>query len=285
MIVESWYLTLQAFALAVGACMGSFANVCVYRIPRDLSVVSPGSQCISCGHAVRPWDNIPVLSWLLLRGQCRDCGARFSSLYPTVEALLGLLSWRLFVQLVPSAGDVDLVHGLAWCSGLLFIFMLVTQALIDLRYHIIPDEFSVYAIPLGLGSAALLAHLGYPEAIGWKQSVMGALLGGGTLAAVMGAYWLIRREEGMGLGDVKLLAMIGAFLGAVPALPFVLLVASVIGAAIGLGLVARHGQSLRTALPFGPFLALAAVLYVLHGNTLVNTFLPGLAWTARTWTP
>ncbi len=266
---------LAGYAFLLGLVVGSFLNVCIARMPEDRSVIRPPSHCPVCGHRIRWFDNVPVLSWLLLRGRCRDCGTPISSIYPAVELLTGLLGWLLFRRIVPDAEAIDLAHLAAWLTMFLFVAMLVAQTFIDVRHYIIPDEFSIYAVPLGVAASALLQRLGWSEAIGWKASVLGALAGGGFLLLVMGLFWLVRRREGMGLGDVKLLAMIGSFLGPFPAVPFVLFVASVAGSLVGVPLVLLRRRGLATALPFGPFLAFAAVLYVLHGPAIVERWLPG----------
>ena len=276
MTLDLYEHLMGGFALVFGLCIGSFLNVCIARMPENRSVVSPPSACPACGHSIRPWDNIPVLSWVLLRARCRDCGNPISSLYPTIEILVGLLSWLLWRQAVPDLGHLTTANVAGWGLHLSFAAMLVAQAYIDIRHYIVPDEFSIYAAPFGiLGSAAVHA-LGYAHAPSWQQSVVGALLGGATLGAVAAAYWLIRREEGMGLGDVKLLTMIGAFVGAVPALPIVLMIASITGAGVGLAVLVARGRGLRSAVPFGPFLALGALVYLLHGETIVARFFPGL---------
>jgi leader peptidase (prepilin peptidase)/N-methyltransferase len=267
MTAEGAYWLFASFAGLFGLLFGSFLNVCVARMPEDRSVVWPGSACPSCGTAIRPYDNVPVLAWLWLRGRCRACQAPISPLYPTVEALFGVLAVLLFRRVIPDLADLDAGHlaALVWHGWLLFA--LLALSLIDLRHYIIPDEFSIYSVPVGVAGAALLGWLGYTGAPTWQASVVGALVGGGVLGAAMGAYWLVRREEGMGLGDVKLLAMLGAWFGATGAI-FSLFVASVIGSVVGLAIVAVRRQSLRLALPFGPFLALGAAVWLFGGRAI-----------------
>ena len=154
--------------------------------------------------------------------------------------------------------------------------MLVAQAFIDIRHYIIPDEFSIYAAPFGIVASVGLASLGYSAGPTWQQSVLGAVLGAALLGGVMLAFWLVRRTEGMGLGDVKLLAMIGAFLGALPAVPFVLFVSAVSGSVVGVTFALLQRKGLSTALPYGPFLGLGAVVWLLHGPELVSRWLPAL---------
>ncbi len=272
-------LVLGAFALIFGLVIGSFLNVVIARLPEDRSVVWPGSACPLCGTPIKPYDNVPVLAWIWLRGRCRACKGSISPLYPLIELLTGLVAWLVFRRVMPGLDQVDLPHLAAFLVAFGFCCLLIAQTYIDVRHYIIPDELSVYAIPFGLGGAVALQALGYEGAflaVGWKQSALGALVGGGLLGAVMGLYWLIRREEGMGFGDVKLLAMIGAFLGPAPAVPFVIFVASLAGALVGLPMVLLRGRGLRAALPFGPFLALAGLVWLLTGPELVRRWFPGV---------
>lgn len=276
MTLERFTDLVGLFAFAFALCIGSFLNVCIARIPEDRSVVWPPSACPACGHRIRARDNVPLLSWLLLRGRCRDCQTPISPLYPAIELLTGLVGWLLFRRVVSGPADLDLPHLAAWIFFLLFAAMLIAQTYIDIRHYIVPDEFSIYAVPFGVGGAALLHALGYGGAPTWQGAVVGALAGGGTLGLVSLAYWLVRREEGVGLGDVKLLAMIGSFLGALPALPVVVMVGSMAGAAVGLTALLLRRKGLRSALPFGPFLALGALVYLLHGDDILRLLFPGL---------
>ena len=245
MSAEGAWVIVQVFAGIFGLLFGSFMNVCVARMPEDRSVVWPGSACPSCGTPIKGYDNVPVLAWFWLMGKCRACKAPISALYPLVEASFGVLTVLLFRHVVRDIAWLDLPHlaAVAWYGWLCFSILAMT--LIDLRHKIIPDEFSIYSVPVGVGGAALLGRLGFTEAPTWQQSVVGALVGGGLLAAVIGGYWLWRREEGMGWGDVKLLAMFGAFLGALPALPVIVLVASVAGSAVGLTVILARAASVE----------------------------------------
>lgn len=273
---EGFYEVFGLFAAAFGLAIGSFLNVCIARIPEDRSVVWPPSACPSCGHAIRPRDNVPVLSWLLLRGRCRDCGTSISALYPAIELLTGMVAWLIFRRVLAGPEDLDLPHLAAFGFYLVFAAMLIAQTYIDVRHYIVPDEFSIYAVPVGVAGAWLLGWLGYEGGPSWQQSVVGALAGGGTLGLVALVYWLLRREEGLGLGDVKLLAMIGAFLGALPALPIVLMVGSICGAGVGITVLLLQRKGLRSAVPFGPFLAFGALVYLLHGDDLLRLLFPGM---------
>ena len=229
----------SSFALFFGLCIGSFLNVCIARMPHDRSVVSPPSACPSCRTPIRPWDNIPVISWLLLGAKCRYCKAPISVLYPTIELLMGILALLLFRFLVPTESDLTLHTLGTWATYTVFLAMLVGLSFIDLRWKMIPDQFSIYAIPVGLGAVYGLSHLGEPLQFTpptLVDAAIGAVAGVLGLLAIIGTYWLIRREEGMGMGDVKLLGMMGAFLGW-QALAPIILIASVTGSIIGVTLM------------------------------------------------
>ena len=271
MTPEGFWLYLAAMATVFGLLIGSFLNVCIGRMPEDRSVVHPPSHCPTCGAGIRWHDNVPVLSWLLLRGRCRDCGTPISSLYPTIEVLTGLLALLVWMRFVPDVSALGLANVAAFGVHFGVVAMLVVVTFIDLRHHIIPDECSIYALPFGVASALLLTHLGFAEAITWQHSVVGALVGGGSLLAIMGLWWLVRRRESMGLGDVKLLAMLGAFLG-LPALLLIILVSSIVGSVVGIAVAVVTRQRLTLQLPFGPFLALGAVVWILHGPALMGAY-------------
>jgi len=276
LLTMSAWIVLQIFALLLGLCLGSFLNVCIARMPEDRSVVSPPSHCPSCGAQIRWYDNIPVLSWALLRARCRTCATSISATYPLVEACTGLLILLTWRQVFSGPGDLDLAHVACFIYYAAFVCMLVGLTFIDLRHYIIPDEFSIYAVPLGVLGAWGLGLLQAELAPSWQQSLIGALAGAGFLLAIAGVYWLVRREEGMGFGDVKLLAMIGSFLGAFPALFLVVLLASVLGSAVGITHTITQGRGLRTAIPFGPFLALGALVAFFFGDVLTRSLLLGL---------
>jgi leader peptidase (prepilin peptidase)/N-methyltransferase len=216
-----------------------------------------------------------VLSWLLLGGKCRDCKLPISSLYPTIELLVGLLGGLLFVQTIPDASALSTGALLAFGVKLVFVAMLVAQTYIDLRHYIIPNELSIYAAPFGILAALALGHLGHSGGPTWQSAVVGALAGGGLFGGIKLLYWLVRRREGIGDGDIKLAAMIGAFLG-LPAIPFVILASSVTGALVGVPIALLQRKGAQLALPFGPFLALGAIVYLLHGPPLMARLFPGL---------
>jgi leader peptidase (prepilin peptidase)/N-methyltransferase len=240
------------FAGLLGTIMGSFLNVVVYRLPRHESLITPASHCPGCGTPVKPYDNIPVLSWLLLRGHCRSCGTAISVRYPLVEAATGLLCVGA-VLAHDSAASIALSIGL--------ILLVVPAALIDLECRIIPNKITglgaVYAIVVGLA----LDPSGEPGRL-----IAGAAAGGFFLLAAL-AY-----PGGMGMGDVKLAAMMGLFLGA--AVAPAILIALIAGVSVGAVIIARKGQKAgrKTAVPFGPFLALGGFLAVLAGQPIIDWY-------------
>ncbi|MBI5886026.1 MAG: prepilin peptidase [Deltaproteobacteria bacterium] len=240
-----------------GAVVGSFLNVCIYRIPAGLSVVSPASRCSSCGAGVAFYDNIPILSYIILRGRCRACRAPFSVQYPFVEALTG--------------GFAALIFHLYGPSPEFFVYFVFTAALIvitfiDLEHRIIPDVISLPGIPIGFAASFFIASPG------WMNSAIGAVLGGGFLLIVSVGYYLLAKRSGMGGGDIKLLAMIGAFLGWKGVVVTVLL-SSFVGAVIGGALMVIAGKKSRYAIPFGPFLAFGALVYLFIGDILIEWYL------------
>jgi leader peptidase (prepilin peptidase)/N-methyltransferase len=244
-------------------------------------VITPGSHCDACGHKIRVRDNIPVLSYLWLRGKCRDCGAPIPRESPWIEALGGMLAWLCLVRFVPDLVAFDVGHIVAAIGFFGFLCLLVVETLVDVRHHIIPDETSIYAAPFGLVLALTLHALGYDGwlALTWKESIVGAVVGGGFFAITAAGAMFVLRREGLGWGDVKLMAMIGAFLGPFPGAFVVLLVGSLTGSFVALGHLAWTRR--RTYVPVGPSLAWAAALYVLWGDVLLHRFFPGLEFIAR----
>ena len=227
----------------LGLCFGSFLNVVIHRLPRGLSIVTPPSSCPSCGHAIRPYDNVPVLSWLVLSGRCRDCRNRIPWRYPAVELASGLLVLAFAVQIGPRAALVP---------ALAFTLALLAVALIDWDHRIIPDEISLGGACVGLFARGLTYE-------GVMDGLIGALVGGGALWLVATLYRKATGIDGLGGGDVKLAAMIGAFLGW-PGVFLTIFGAAAAGSLAGGVLVVTRRADRRTALPFGTFLAPAAVL-------------------------
>ncbi|HSZ04361.1 MAG TPA: prepilin peptidase [Solirubrobacteraceae bacterium] len=240
------------FAGVLGAVFGSFLNVVVYRLPRHESLITPASHCPRCGTPVKPYDNIPILSWLLLRGHCRSCGCAISPRYPLVEALTGALC----------VGAVLAHHSAAGIAlSVALILLVVPAALIDLEHRIIPNRITALGAVL-----ALVLGLALDPGGELGRLIAGACAGGFLLAAAL-AY-----PGGMGMGDVKLAGMMGLFLGA--AVAPALLIALLAGVTLGAVVIARKGarEGRKTAVPFGPFLALGALLAVFVGPQIVHVY-------------
>jgi leader peptidase (prepilin peptidase)/N-methyltransferase len=272
--VEPALVIGQAFAIVYGLVIGSFLAVCIVRLPEDRSLLVP-SACPRCSARVRWSDNVPIVSWFLLRRQCRSCGAPIPPLYPLVELMGGLLGWVLFRRVFTEPEHLDAVHAAAWAVELVFLSMLVVAAATDIRHRIIPDETSIYAVPVGIAAHGLLQWLGWDGwlALDWRQAVVGAAIWGGFFAFVAWSTKFVTGRVALGWGDVKLAAMLGAFLGPYGAF-LVVMFGSLIGAAVGIvaTLVARR----RVYLPYGPPLAVAATLYVLWGELLLQALFPGV---------
>lgn len=273
LLYTAWQLT----ALALGGALGSFMALAVVRIPEDASLVSPPSRCPVCHTSLRWHDNIPVVSWLLLRGRCAHCGAPISPMYPLIELTMALVTWLTFHRFVPNPNALDVQHFAAWVVFTIFAWCLLLAAYCDVRARIIPEIASIYAVPVGVLGTLLLDVLSYDGwlAIGWRASVVGVVVGGGFLGIISAAWYRIFGTEGLAWGDVRLMAMIGAFVGAVPAAWVILMLASFTGALLAVGALVvtrRPGY-----LPFGPALALSSLVYLLYGDVLVPRFLPGLS--------
>jgi len=249
-------IALSILAFLLGTVVGSFLNVCIYRLPEKKSIISPGSHCPHCHTPIKWYDNIPLLSFALLKGRCRYCQKPISGQYPLVEFITGLFTFFIYF---------DYGFSLTGIIYLFFIYALIVISFIDLKWQIIPDVISVPGIFGGLMASFCLPYLSF------KDSVCGALLGGGFLFIVAYGYYFIRKKEGMGGGDIKLLAMIGAFLGW-RAIPFVLFSASVMGSIIGILWILFQGKDRNFPIPFGPFLALGAIWVVFFPES-INLFL------------
>jgi leader peptidase (prepilin peptidase) / N-methyltransferase len=246
---------LLVLAAIMGLVIGSFLNVCIYRLPLGQSLASPPSRCPKCGYGLRWFDNVPVLSWVMLGGRCRKCRAPISMQYPIVEAVTGLL-FLVIVWLTPMGPLVF--------SRLILVCILITLFGIDLEHQILPNVITLPGIAVGL-----LFSLITPP--GWQAALAGAFLGGGILYGIAAAYYLVRREEGLGMGDVKMLAMVGAFLGW-KAVLVTLILSSFSGAIVGVGLIAAQRGGMRVAMPFGTFLALGALAAMLFGDPLITWY-------------
>jgi len=254
-------LTLHSYfsflAFVFGTIVGSFLNVCICRMPKDESIVSPPSHCPSCNYRIRWYDNIPIASYLLLRGKCRGCGAGISLQYPLVELLNGILTLLLFLRFGPTLSFVALF---------LFSSGLVVITFIDIEHQIIPDEISLPGIVLGFIFSFFLPWQN------WVNSLAGILLGGGSLLLVAYTYHCLTGKEGMGGGDIKLLAMMGAFLGW-KAIPFIIFASSLVGSVVGVSMMLIQKKDSKLAIPFGPYLAFGALLYVFYGRQLIHWYL------------
>lgn len=239
-----------------GLIVGSFLNVVIYRLPRGTSVVWPASACGGCGRELRWFENIPIVSWVVLRGRCARCKSAISVQYPLVEAATALL----FVAITATTPVGPLL-----VARLVFACALVVLFGIDLEHQILPNTITLPGIAAGV----IFSIAGPP---GVQASLLGVLLGGGVLYAIAAGYYAWRKEEGLGMGDVKMLAMIGAFLGW-QAVMLTLVLASIAGAVIGVGLMAVQRGTMKYALPFGTFLALGAVVAMLAGQPIIDWYL------------
>jgi leader peptidase (prepilin peptidase)/N-methyltransferase len=259
------FFLFAIYAFALGAIVGSFLNVVIHRYPREESIVSPPSHCPECGMHIRWFDNIPVLSYLALGGRCRGCRGPITPRYPLIE----LANALFYLALFHATGVSWLFLPLAALAS-----MTIVLIYIDLDIQILPDVVDLPGIAIGLGLGALHAGALFPDlmlATSLLDSIIGALLGSGLLLAVSVAYKLVRKIEGMGLGDVKMLAMVGAVLGWRGVVPLVFL-ASFSGAIFGIALGLRRFGNLRFAIPFGVFLGLAFLTMLFFGNTLFEWY-------------
>ncbi len=250
-----------------GLLVGSFLNVCIYRLPEGLSIVRPASRCPSCGNPLKFYDNIPVLSYLILGGKCRSCSAGISARYPLVEFLNAVL----YVILFSRFGMESLPALLVYC---VFLSALVVITFIDIDHQIIPDSISLPGIPLGILFGALILPNPFmrSEGLGLINSILGFLAGGlgFYLIAILGK--LLFRKDAMGGGDIKMMAMIGAFLGWKGAL-LTTFMGSLFGSVIGIALIMWKGRKWGAQIPFGPYLALGAIVSLFWGQEIVYWYL------------
>jgi len=248
---------LYTVSIIFGAIVGSFLNVCIFRLPKEESIIWPGSHCPHCENPIKFYDNIPLISYLLLRGKCRYCRGAISAQYPLVEGITALSSFILFMRFGPS---------LSYLIYFAFVAALIVITVIDLNHQIIPDVISLPGIGVGLLASLILPQFTFFD------SLKGFLLGGGSLFLVATLYqWLFRRE-GMGGGDVKLLAMIGAFLGW-KAVILTILLGSLVGSITGIIVMVLKGKDFKYAIPFGPFLSLGAVISLFYGEELIRWYI------------
>jgi leader peptidase (prepilin peptidase)/N-methyltransferase len=245
-----------ALVVLLGLAFGSFFNVCIHRIPRGLSLTRPGSRCPACGYALRWYDNIPVLSFAVLAGRCRKCRQPISIRYPVVELLTcGIFVLHLFVFGLTPLFFVRVI----FASALIVLFA------IDLEHHLLPDVITLPGIVAGLMFSVFLPP-------GLRDAVIGVLAGGGVLWLIGAAYFRYSGHEGMGGGDVKMLAMIGAFLGWKLVL-LTLVLSSFAGSIVGVAVIAARRGDMKYALPYGTFLSLGALVASLVGARLIDWYL------------
>lgn len=249
-------MTMAAAVLVTifGIAVGSFLNVCIHRLPLRQSLAFPPSHCPTCHAPVKPYDNIPVVSYLVLKGRCRACGAPISLQYPLIELATGVLFLAAFLLF-----DSPVLY-----QRLFFACAMIVLFVIDLEHRILPDVITLPGIVLGFVSSFFMPP-------GWRDSLIGLVAGGGSLWLMGEAYFRFRGEEGMGFGDVKMLAMIGAFLGWRSML-LTLILGSFIGSVIGLGLIASKRGDMKYALPFGTFLAVGGLVASVVGDQIVTWY-------------
>jgi leader peptidase (prepilin peptidase) / N-methyltransferase len=280
-IGQTWFVlpapAIGIFVFLFGLIIGSFLNVCILRIPTGKSIVMPSSACPQCGAAIRPYDNIPVISYLILRGKCRGCKTRISPMYPLVEFLSGFLFLACYYAFGLS------VETLKWASFSAIVIVLVFT---DLRERLLPDLVNFTGFGFGLvlslfvkptdGSALWIANhiFQFPPpqpVLSLFDALLGAALGSGLLWLVSEAYFHLRGREGMGLGDVKMMLMTGAFLGAKRTL-LTIMAGSILGSVIGIAVIVARRKEADYELPFGTFLGAGALLVVFFGTPVVNWY-------------
>jgi leader peptidase (prepilin peptidase)/N-methyltransferase len=253
-------------AFIFGAVIGSFLNVCIVRIPHGDSIIEPGSHCPGCQSAIHFYDNIPVISYFLLLGRCRRCSMRISPRYLVVELMMAFLVMALYHEFGLS---------LAFFVSVIFVAALVVISFIDLAVRIVPDAISLPGIVAGLLFSLIARYLIHDSADlvpSPLSALLGVLVGGGFLLALAWAYEAFTGVEGMGGGDIKLLAMIGAFLGW-PSIPVTLFLSSLSGSVIGISAMLIKGVGRKYALPFAPFLCLGALLYLFFGREIIDFYI------------
>jgi leader peptidase (prepilin peptidase)/N-methyltransferase len=250
-------LIIRVIIFLFGAAVGSFLNVCIYRLPRKLSVVAPRSMCPLCREKIAFYDNIPILSYFWLRGRCRHCGTTISLRYVTVEFCAGLFAVAIFNH-----------YSLTWQGLFLYAFVaaLLVVTFIDIDHQIIPNVITYPGIAIGFLFSFVSGHISYGE------SLAGIALGGGLLFLVASGYHFFTKKEGMGGGDIKLLAMIGAFLGWKGTL-FTIFVGSAVGTVVGIAVALRTRGGRKMAVPFGPFLSIGALLFLFAGEEIMHWYI------------
>ncbi len=248
---------IPVYLFIFGACIGSFLNVCIYRLPEGKSIISPPSYCPKCKSKIKWYHNIPILSYIFLKGKCAYCNEKISIRYFVVEVLTG----AFFVINFNYFG-----FSILFFKYTLFVCLLIIVIFTDLKYMIIPDEISIGGIIAGVIFSF------FSNDINWWQSILGILIGGGVLYLVILIYYLFTKKEGMGGGDVKLLAMIGAFLGW-KSIFFTIFVGSLIGTLVAVPLMFIKKKGKNSMIPFGPFLSIAGMIYLYFGKLIISTYL------------
>jgi leader peptidase (prepilin peptidase)/N-methyltransferase len=252
---------IEILVFIQGLCIGSFLNVCIYRVPESKSIVHPRSMCPKCDTLIPFYDNIPVFSYLWLRGRCRQCGVRIPLRYPLVELLGGLTALGTYLK-----------FGLTWEALIYYVFIavLLVVTFIDLDHRIIPDIITLPGIPIFFAAGFVLPEITYMEAI------IGILVGGGSLFLVAWTYSLLTKKEGMGGGDIKLLAMMGGIVGWKGVL-FTIFVGSLAGTLVGIAVMLQSRKGMKLAVPFGPFLSIGCITYIFFGMPLIAWYFNLLA--------
>ncbi len=245
-------ILIPIFIFLFGAAIGSFSNVCIYRLPKKISIITPSSQCPNCGKNISPFDNIPIISFLILRGRCRYCQSSISWRYPIVELITGLIFLSLYLNFRIS--PLFFIYALL-CTSLIII------AFIDLEYKIIPDVITLPGIIIGLTLSLTMPHITV------INSIKGLLIGGGLFYAIA-----IISRGGMGGGDIKLIAMVGSFLGWKNVLLTIFL-GSLFGSIVGIVLIILKKKNRKDMVPFGPFLSLGAIISIFFGRDLIYLWL------------
>lgn len=252
--------TICLGAFILGLFIGSFLNVCIYRIPKGESVVWPPSHCPECGEKIKPYDNIPIISYLILKGRCRSCGERISIQYPIVELLTGLLTAAAVCR-----------FGLTFSTlyYLILTYYLIVVSFVDLKTMEVPVRLSYGALLLGLLLSFFVSNHSF------KEAVFGASFGAGIILFIIETYYVFTGKEGMGYGDANIMAVVGAFLGWEKVL-LTLFLSSLIGALVGITLLLIKRGGREKAVPFGPFLSIGALLSLYFGDYLINWYLRGI---------
>jgi len=267
-----------AFSFVVGACIGSFLNVCVYRIPMNRSVIHPGSHCSACGAPIPWYNNLPIISWLVLRGRATCCGTRIDLRYWLVELGMALLFMAIWLRYGPTDPVAAVIYAIM-VSGL------TCACLIDLDHYIIPDRFSLGGCVAGFVACAIHPSLmGQTSPLqGFSWSLAGAIMGALSLLAIAWLGTMLFKKEAMGMGDVKLLAALCSFLGAT-SITWILPLSSLIGAILGMILIIWQRGAWGTRIPYGPFLGLAAILWIFGGSDITFSYWHHVAaaWSSST---